>query len=322
MLLLRSVPLSFSIFWRFLIVIPFWMLAYIPIMILMVLIAGVSALVPVFGILIAAVVLFALSGMMGMHPLLLATRLGLIVRGIKGEPSKKKLIVAAMGYGVVEGFLGLVVISVGVLGVMLMPGSNVGELFQGAAPRPEMIQQVLTQGIAILVFPLIFIVLGLFRVTLLPVLAGAAAGRDPERNHHTPMNGFGANFLSLLGLMILGMVLVVVFTFLLVTAVFAFGLPGTGIPVDGALPDTVGTFGSFLNRSYLFIAVGNILIWCWVICLQAAGATLSYEARLDKSDKLVRIFGDDTSDADTAKAPVQRHPVDIAELRRSRMQKH
>ncbi len=327
MLFLRSLPLSLSVFWRFLLVMPLWLILYIPIGILGALVMVVASLVPVLGILVAIALILALNGMMAIHPMLLAIRLGLQVRGIKGEKSNKKLLVAAMGYGGLEAFFALVVFGVGgALLIFSASGKEFVDVFVGGPDGVGQFEQLFADGPAALFVLAVLLLLGLFRVALLPVLAGAAAGRDPERYHHTPMNGFGKRFPGVMFALIMSVILMGLLYYLMITAFAKYGIysGGPGFPFsesDIAAPGGAGDLYSGLFTMVLPVFLGNLLIVAWVICLQAATAALTFEDRLGNMGDRKAMPGPDRAKREKPGVAAGKQTVDIAELRRSRMQK-
>lgn len=312
MIILRAFPLSFSILWRFIIVLPF-------LLIFLILYVLLSVFWGIFAILISPLltigIILAMTFVMAMIPMMVGTRLGLEAKGEAVEGSYANLFLPSLGYGAFEAVAKLIV-TFGAAGLLVLfsgGGSaiEVTELAAGslAEPFPDFTAngEISGSGWLFLVTSLIFV---LMRAALLPAYAGGAAGRDPNGQFHTPFSGTGSGFLSL----VLLIIIIYLLGFLAIPAAFViamqFGLSEVIMARFMELSVMLDTGGSYSFAPIDAIAAGIIIVYMlWLFSLQCAGAVLVYERRREAHE------------ADIAyNPPVER--MDSEELRemvRSRM---
>ncbi len=323
MILLRAFPLSLSILWRFLLVLPVWTVFYVVLTVFSLYGAiHVLAYIPVVGFLLLMLfplMIGAIVYVISMHPYLVGIRIGLNVLGVRTTSSQVGLLGAAVGYGVVEGIAGFALSAI-VLGATLI-------VFQGGLPFDEAIRQalqaeavrdpvaVLSRQVAfgaltVLSFVTVVAAMAL-RAALLPVLARAAAGRDSGGRAAVPFGGFGTGFAAM-------MLVLVAITGLATVAIPLVGDAFAYLGLTGVLTDRLDDVvlfvvgeqeASFTLANALLVAIA-LVVSIWLFCLQCAGAALNYERRASPAAQRTRA------------AAVDSHidVVDPGALRRSRMQ--
>jgi len=318
---LRIFPLSFAILWRFLLVLPLWIVFYT---ILSVLAAfGVLELlgsIPVLGIFALfalPLVLMAITYTISVHPYLIGIGIGLRSRGIKTDPSQGRLIKAAIIYGLIESILAYILLVVLFAASILVLKTEVAwasALYVDQIPDPmTALSRQIAFGTLTVLSLLSNIAVMCLRAALLPSFAGAAAGTDPDGRPHSLLDGFGTSFV----LMMLTLLLITVISSLIIPfagdAISYVGLTSilTSQLDQIVLYATSDQAFSFTLRHAMLIVLA-ILLSIWLFCLQCAGAVLSYECR----SKQKPIFPGAPDPEPVATS------VDLAELRRSRMPKH
>lgn len=318
MLLIKILPLSFAVFWRFMLVLPAWALIYILLAAttfygFLTLIGGIPV-VGVFLLIVAPIAASIVSYIISMHPYLIGIRIGLRVLGQPTEPSQHKLMVAAVGYGLVEGLVAaLFSLVIFALWLLLMQS--------GLDDLRIIMQQRVTDPTASLSTQIAFgrytamtmisaVCALLLRAALLPVLASAAAGRRPTGGAHRPFDGFGAQLpVMVLLLLMIAALSTVVLPFMGSGAEF-LGLTQVLVTkLDSVILFVTGKSQTHITLLHAVIVLGAISTSVWLFALQCAGAALAYAGGgggrpKPPSSKLPPISSDD-----------------ISALRRARMQK-
>lgn len=285
MLLIKTFPLSLAIFWRFMLVLPVWTLFYILLTALtfyglLTLIGGI----PVVGIvllLIVPIIGTIVTYIISMHPYLIGIRIGLKVLGHPTEQSQHRLMVAAVGYGFIEGLIAVLISALFLALWLLAFESDFAIIRDLAHQRTIDPSAVLAQQIAYGRFAAMTtisaVVTLVLRAATLPALASAAAGRSRNGGPHKPFDGFGAK----LPMMILLM--------LMITGVSTVALPllGSGAQylgliqalvtkLDGVILFVTGKSQTQITLLPVFLIVCAISLSVWLFALQCAGAALSY----------------------------------------------
>lgn len=316
MIILRVFPLSFSILWRFLIALPVWVILYIIMTVLSVYgFVALAGVIPAVGWLVGMVLGLAVSFIITMHPYLLGIHIGLSVLGVRPKTSQTELFGPAIGYGIVEAAVGFV-LSGAVLAVWLMAVQ--GNLDTNAALNAERAKDPVMELSRSLAFGTITIValisnavLIALRAALLPVLAGAAAGRSPRGGSHAPFQGFGNSFLSIMAVLLMSIGFC---TFVIPYLAGAADYVGLISSLTNGLTEAVLFFSSEQEFSFTvghaIMVVVVIVLSVWLFCLECAAAALAYQARM-------RVHPTKAVLAATKNAPSE----DISALLKARMPK-
>lgn len=316
--LLRTLPLSISILWRFLLVLPLWAVFYIAIS-LIPLVGSLSLLntfpvLALLGLLILTPLSIVVSSILSIHPYLIGIRLGLQTMGIETNKSSKRLLKGSIGFGIFEGLIGFLFSAAlfAVFYALLKNGIGSAEAI-GAEKITDPIA-ILSRGAAfgtLTVFSVLSsIAVMALRAAILPALANFTVGRSPRGSLHGLLDGFGEKFITMMLLM------------LMITGISALAIPIAGdafqfIGLTNMLSNALNGIVVFalaereisITLTQTAIAFGAIILSVWLFCLQCAGAALSYENRareivLEKESK------------EAARRDI---PEDMAALRRSRM---
>lgn len=311
MIVLRAFPLSLSIFWRFLIVLPVLLIAlafagftaFLVALILALLLPPVIVWVLTFGFFMGILTLTFLVG----------TRMGLTCKDYKPLNGYGGLAVYAGGYGLVIGLASMIIFSLLLVLVSVSLGLSFSEL--GAAQSgPDAIGSVLGMrgfGIGMIVITAAFYIVPwcIYAAFLMP-MAASSIGRDVNGDRHTPFAGFGHGFVPLIVLIALAQI---------INFATVFGASLVAIPVLGPELSTAysaitvyGVTPHFTQAEILYMVayVGVIILAAlWTISLQCAGAVL--------------VYTNDHDDFQTAKkmqyTPEPAAAEDISNLWRSRM---
>ena len=279
MIVFKSIPLSFSIFIRFVAVMPIFlmaMIAYFAVVAVMAYVLGyVSFLLPAllwFGAGLAIVVV----------PTLIGCRIGLGTKGVVPRNTDGQLLWPALGYGLLIAVFGSAV------------SYLAGYLLRTLGPAPIHWMAIVPYIVAI------------FQAALLVPLASASVGRDPGRRDHTPLSHFGAGLIPLMFLAVFG---AIVIAFAPAVAAQIAAALGMGDLVGGGAA-SIRRALRLLDPSQLRVSAIAMLVLAlvgqlWLLCLQCAGATLVY------MDLAARGSTGPTAD------PVPE--VDFRALRQSRM---
>lgn len=320
MLVLRSFSLSLSVFWRFLLVLPLWTVFYV-------LLTGISVIgllkiataIPGIGLLLMLVLplaVFLINCIIGIHPYLIGIGIGLKVLGIKTDPTQKGLFTAAIGYGFVVALIGLFLSAVLLAISLFLIYGEISQFSLSAAERLTDPIASLSQKFAFGAIDAAALFNGLAMIALfaalLPVFAGAAAGRDPDGGPHSAMSGFGDSFLSMLFLLLAITGLSGLAVSLIGDAVEYVGLISVlTTQLQDIVLFSIGDRSPSINVLDVIIAFGTIVFAIWLFSLQCAAAALSYESRMGQTVQRKR----------GAIMAEQAESVDIAALLRSRMPK-
>ncbi|MCG3266462.1 hypothetical protein [Yoonia sp. I 8.24] len=318
MLLLRSIPLSFSILWRFVLVLPFWIVAYTAMTLFFVFGTFPAMLgIPVIGflgILVFAIVVPIMFAMISMHPYLIGIRFGLRSLGFATKNSQQRLFAGAAGYGLFE------TVTVGALLVVVTSVSAFvvsGQLGISAADAPDgpvgQLSTDIAMGTLTFVSLLSSLIMMAMRAALLPALANFVAGTNPKGISFSNFDGFGAGFgiMFLLMLMITGLTAA---TGYFVEGVVSFLDFSTVLreKLDDVIFILSGKKDAAFTLRHAVIVSGAILFAIWVFCLQCAGAALSYERRTLQAQ----------AERAEYEAKRERDQQDIGALLRARMAKN
>lgn len=318
LLLLRAFPLSISILIRFLLVLPLWAIFYIAITVIAIVSSlQIMATAPIVGIMvlmILSVLAFAISYIISMHPYLIGIRIGLRVLGIETRQSQKRLLAGAVGFGFLEAIVATVLLGIILVGDVLVIQRDFGllsaiDIDQIPDPVASLSRQI-SFGVLVVLPILSSIVVMALRAALLPAMANFVVGRDPSGRFRSNLDGFGANFITmmLLMLMITGVSAVVI---PLVGDAFQYvGL--TTALLDGLSDIVLFAFGEqemTFTLAHALAVIAALIISIWLFCLQCAGAALSYENRVNAISIGKKL---------KTKSSLGGHES-MAELRRSRM---
>ncbi|MEM8537473.1 MAG: hypothetical protein AAGF56_06395 [Pseudomonadota bacterium] len=313
MLLLEVFPLSFAILWRFLLIFPLWLILYVALTV-MSLLFGLLVLgnIPIIGLLaliVVPLILIAITYVIAMHPYLVGIHIGLRVLG--AEPTKEQtgLLRAAVGYGLVEAVIAYVFTLIGLVFAVLLLRTDAVVITDLAAQRtPDPTAALASQlaaGTLTVLSATGAVVSFLVRAALLPVLASAAAGRNPNGARHQAFDGFGAMLPMMIALMLMILAVQAVAIPVLVDASAYIGLSQLLTEqLDDVVLFVLGEEEFTFTLAHALLVATAVLLSIWLFCLQCAGAALAHVKR----------------------APVKPTPVgraelaaDIAALRRARM---
>lgn len=325
MLLLRAFPLSLAITWRFLIIIPLWAILYLLMTVLTFwgsfLVIGIAVRIPLIGsilVIFLSILSIAFTFLILIHPYLTAIRIGLNVLGVKTEPSEKRLLGAAAGYGLIQWILNLLLLVIIAAVATLFVGSNFhfASLFYGdqlTDPIAYLSQRISFGSLTVLSAISGFAILAL-RAAMLPVLANVAAGRDPRGRSYTPAHGFGQGFVTMLTILLVMIILSVLIMQFVSDAAGYVGLTNVLTSQLGQAVSFVASDAqdfTFTPKHAALIAIA-IFVSVWLFCLQCAAAALNYENRsIQSPEEKQAIIADQ-----------QAKSQEIGDLLRSRMQKN
>ncbi|MBM7068373.1 hypothetical protein [Actibacterium sp. 188UL27-1] len=293
MLLFRSIPLSFQLLLPLLLIYPLLLVVMVLIWALCAFVGGLVAVVsPGLGAMIAALPM----GIGYMLPLMVGLRLALQARGLKIETGYGPLIWGALGYGFLEGiFLVAMTTMVGFMTQTSLP-TIIG--FFHAISSLSIPSWVYAPLIFYTVFGS-FLAFCLFRAALLPSLASASIGRDPDGQAHTPLRGFGTRLSVMFGVVVLSWV-----TMVLTAPVIFWGLDA----LQAVLPEDIDEGWGGLFPWYQLLALALLMLW--PTAMQAAAGALWYQesraAGPIPMPGLQRSLSED-------------QPTDLRALRKSRM---
>lgn len=300
---------------------PLWVLFYTVITAFTVfgslMLIGSNMIVTVFALIIFPFATMAIIYILSMHPYLIGIRIGLQVLGFKTDPSQKRLLIGATGYGLLEAIVAFIFTAFLFAGSLILLQSEVGlaaalNVDPTLDPIATLSHELAFGALTLLSFLSAVAVMAL-RAAILPALASFAAGRSPNRVSYSPVDGFGANFVMMMLLM------------LMITGISAVIIPFAGdaseyLGLINLLTNELGEVVLFVfgdkdvsfTMLHAFIICGAIIVSVWLFCLQCAGAALSYASRADQSILNRKV----------AVQAQQARSEDIGELLRSRMQKH
>lgn len=316
MFILRAFPFSFSILWRYALVLP-----------IMVLVFCVYAIIAffftfLFGIVspaLAVLMVIAIGLASSVIPAMIGTRIGLQALGVQPRNSYASLMLPAIGYGLFEGFcvLTIVLLTVGVvtfatpLNFLELLSLNEAGIDAAFARLLEENAPVTLAAFAVASFWVIAV-----RTALLVPFAGASVGIDPSGRAHTPFYGFGSGFWSILilviisfvGTVLIGPVIAILTQLVGAGDVFLEGL----LQVEKAIEEVeFDWLGIEALISYGLISLALL----WFFSLQCAGAVLVFHSY----KRLYDIEREDTIKANDGPDEPPMPKTDMRELLRSRM---
>lgn len=281
MLILKAFPLSFSILWRFALILPivvvclFWMM-FITLLYVM-FVALISA-----ELLIIAVILLALASS-SIIPLIIGMRLGLKAKGVLPRNSYFGLILPAIGYGIFEGLCWIFIFFAGAgVFVLISPMSLadalnvIGDRSVGMFAAMEVF--VYEESLpALAVMSVTLFLIWAVRAVILAPIAGASIGQDFNGQPHTPFMGIASRFFPLFVLSTVSYIAAAYTTTWLLAIAEMLGKKSwlythasqTLAMFDGTAPFSIGW------EEGVIIAM-VVLFFLWTICLQSAGAVLAY----------------------------------------------
>jgi hypothetical protein len=315
--LLRAFPFSFSILWRYALVLPILLLVLIVYGLMAAIMAFVLGFVsPAFAVLVA--ISFGLAS--SVIPAMVGTRLGLQARGLKPRISYLGLMVPAIGYGLFEGFCVLMVLAVSLGAIIVSTPLSVPEMLQLGAVGDEVLFARLLEvnaPITLAVTAVAGFWIIAIRTALLVPFAGASVGMDPDGRAHTPFYGFGRGFWSILILVIISYLGTALIPLILIgiAPLLGFGEVITAATGQIAQIETRG--------GYTRLGVETLILFClwlfmvlWFFSLQCAGAALVFLRHKERFD-LERRDINDSLDEQLSEPPMPK--TDMRALVRSRM---
>ncbi|MEJ6396924.1 hypothetical protein [Yoonia sp. 208BN28-4] len=308
MVILRAFPLSFSIYWRMLLVFPVIIVA------LIVLGGLVGLLVLILAMLlptvIVSVLVFALCMSFMTTPLLVGMRMGLIALGHTPRNTYGGLWGFAAMYGLVMALLTTVITAIVLIVSSFLFGFAPMSPGLGGADILMALSQnsTLATGLFITINLIPFCI---FAALMMP-MAASSIGKDTNGERHTPFAGFGKGFIPVVVLMLVAQA-VNIAAMVIIPTVFA------SIAGDATLMNALATMGRYrggeLPRGTGLLFAGIVLPYLvcalWTISLQCAAA--------------VRVYADDCDATPPRPMPTPTDPddgpvvEDIGALWRNRM---
>lgn len=319
MLIFRAFSFSFSILWRYALVLPILALVfcvYAIIAAMFIFLFGVVS--PIVAVLIAAGVGLASS----VIPAMIGTRIGLQAKGIQPRNSYASLFLPAIGYGLFEGFCVMIVL-VATLGVLtLATPLDVLDLLNLNAQGTEvafvrLLDENAPVTLAVFAAALFWIVA--VRAALLVPFAGASVGMDPSGRAHTPFFGFGSGFWSIMILVIISYV-----GSSLIVPIIMLGshLLGQGDFMSEAVLQieraTSETEFDWIGIEAIVLVSAFTLLMLWFFSLQCAAAVLVFQNHKMRYDIGREDYVKPSEEAEEPPMP----KTDMRELIRSRMPDH
>lgn len=320
MIFLRAIPFSFSILWRYAIVLPLLILAMIMfgiVAILPVLIIGLIA--PFLGVLVAA----SFGAAAGVVPIMVGTRVGMQAKEVRPSNTYFGLMLPALGYGLFEAFCVFLIIALSVivyvLGTPLTPEDFIAvdpDDYGGLFAMMTDASPVLTIGCIVIGGGLIFAL----RACLLMPLTGASVGADPSGRAHTPFYGIGSGFSSLFPLVIISQI----GTAMVVPLVAFLSVPLGIADIATDKIDQLAELDELADLSTLGVEFAMFCGLClffflFFFSLQCAGGVLVYMRHKDAVDRADQAFAKSVEKDLAGDQPTQPE-VDVMDLVRSRMQ--
>lgn len=313
MIILRAFPVSLSIFWRLLLVLPVLIIAFAAVVFVAFSASFVLGLLLPPLLVVIGVISIILSFLT--TPILIGTRLGLTAIGHTPKNSYGGLWVYAIAYGVAVAFITVII-----LGAVISGGGIVADvplaaaaIFDTTASNVEILQYFFVNWpMFVIVVAAAFFALNCIYAALLLPLAAASVGKDANGNTHTPFAGFGAGFAPLLTLVLLVQVLGY-FTYDLVSLAASPFMHSS--EVDATMMDAMRLVEGVIPASFTWqlvvLIAFYILLTLWTTSLQCAGAVLVYDDRKGRHD------------AERAAARAVQHltPADARALWQNRMPK-
>lgn len=281
MLFAQAFPLSFSIFWRLAMVMPF-MLIGLMIYALVGLLLGFLA-----GFLIPAlsfIVTFLIMASSAVIPTLIGTRLGLQAKEIRPSIKIWGLVVPAMVYGVVEGISMTLVMGLMIALSLLVTSPDISLLNEAT----DLMGQYLDPSLALpgfVALVAVFLSMCSIRASLLVPITSASIGRDPDGLTYTPFRHFRASFGPLFALTVLSYVGMVILHAILIVLIL---VSGYALTLQADMQELYNmAYGRapirFIWSPVVLFAIYT-LIGVWTYSLQCAGGVLGYLKLMDGSD--------------------------------------
>ena len=277
MYILRAIPFSFAILWRYVLVFPivFIVLAiYGGIAVLLALLLGLAS--PALAVLVA----LAFGMAMSVIPAMIGTRLGLQARGVRPRNNYIGLMGPAIGYGLFEGFCLLIIFAVSLGVILLTVPLGFPDLLRLLSQGEDVLFAALLEANAPATLAVVAVsTLWMFaiRSALLVPFAGASIDRDPNSKPHSPFYGFGSGFWSMLVLVIMSFVgsALILPVIGLIAATTGFG---TEFAIASGQLTQAATEREVTAIGYEFLILFGVtsLAFLWVYSLQCAGAALVF----------------------------------------------
>ena len=316
MIVLRAIPFSVAILWRYLLVFPFLIIAFFFFGLLAVFLVVIFGFVsPLLGLLIA----MAFSMAFSIVPAMVGTRLGLQAKQVKPRIGYFGMLVPALGYGLLEGVFMLFLIVLGMAVFAFLTPIDIVALFQlGVLESADVFEQLMTTNPQLATSLTVIGTLAVFalRAALLVPLTGASVGEDFNGRRHTPFYGMGRGMYQNLILVILSYMasaLVVPFVFYLLLQM------GYGDLVEETTLklSQISEVEDFLEiwQELAIFAVMCLFFYLWAFSLQCAGGVLVYMQNLGRGPK-ERLLTEPTLERALNESLDE---VDLKALRRSRM---
>ncbi|MEP3346123.1 hypothetical protein [Litoreibacter sp.] len=233
---------------------------------------------------------------------------------MKSKASHKSLLGSAVGYGVIEG-LAAYLFSITIFAAafyLLQSDGELADALNAKSFRDPMaaLSRQIAFGTLTVLGALSAIFGMILRAALLPALASAAAGCDPNSHRHTVYDGVGEKFPQMMGLLAMIAVISTVLLPFIGEASQYIGLTSVLVEKLQTLLQAVTGDRDLVFDLTLAIAIFLAISFSvWLFCLQCAGAALSYESRVT-DEVQVKM--------EAVKSREASH-VDIAALRRARM---
>jgi hypothetical protein len=291
MILLKSIPLSLGVFWRYLIV----MVVLLPAAMI---VSAVFSLIPFVGGILQMVV--------NTFVVLVGFRVAFQAAGAYSAPVFGRLVRGAVMWGMIEGLI-YTIVMVAVFIFFAGAASTLEAEFKALGPKPDFgeIVGILAGSPLILGVGAISFALMTFISTLLAAPKAATAFSAGQRAQQLPLFwGTGMGFASIL-LVALGGYAVMYFSGAF-GQLLALVLHGVDLATSALEKGRV----TWLSQSEYMWMGGAILLWIWTYCWWCAVTALAVLAEMERRE--ARSF------ANRPTAP--QHQVDLSELRRSRTQ--
>ena len=320
MIFLRAIPFSFSILWRYAIV--------LPVLIIALFFFGIVAIIPVLIITLASpfvgtLVAAAGGAAAGVVPIMVGMRVGLQAKKVRPRNTYLGLMLPAIGYGFFEAFCALIILVGSIAAFVLTTPLTAADFEAADRDNANALIGLLFQSSPFLTLAVGLIGGGLIialHAALLMPMAGAAVGADPSGRQHTPFYGFGRGFFSLFFLVLIsqiGALLVVpIVTFLSIPLGIAESL-AKKIEQVGNL-DSFNDFATFGTEGLIFASL-CVFFYLFFFSLQCAGGVLIYmrykDAALEEENAYAKEVEADLSDIQPT-----AEDLDVMALVRQRMQ--
>ena len=265
MIILRALPLSLSVFLRFLLIAPFLAIAIFCYSLVGGLLAVILGLIspPLAFLLFAAIVSAS-----WVIPTMVGTRLALQSLGETPSISYGNLLMPSIMYGLIEAIVYGLTWGIVIGGVLLMTPVDFNDIIRYM--QTEGTHQV--EGVGPLLIAGVFLLTGMgyvvVRSLLLVPLAAAAIGRDPDGSFYTPLKNFGAGLVPLLFLSGVSVALYYAAPIIAVLSVSWF--------IDGFSPTLSVGKTAWLTGEFWAIVAVTYAVMLLGLSLQCAGAALVY----------------------------------------------